>query len=465
MDFKLLGYSDEKIAWLLKCKASEVTAYRKGLGIRRTYKLVDTCAAEFEAKTPYYYSTFDTENESIRSDKKKVIVLGSGPNRIGQGIEFDYCCVHGLLALKEMDYEAIMVNCNPETVSTDFDVADKLYFEPVYWEHLEEIIELEQPEGVIVQLGGQTALKLAKTLHEKGIKIIGTSYEALDMAEDRGQFSDLLKELDIPYPKYGIATDADEALDLVACGGVGTDDGLSIDGFNFLRTDNCGGILPNPVPDGYVFRLSVPPGQIVRVNIVSCAAFLMNAGGKLCFRKALPSSIVLASTRNNVVSIDGKCWEYFEDTSEAIDTEYNNAVDEEYYTCEDCADASNSCNSCSPALPDSMYATVSGYQGTMVACACRYVINSSALRLDWVSGCTWRKQRYVMDCGQASYTLSWTGSSWQLVISWPGNIVTGPQTDVLTMSSSNPCNPSGIYSAASYVVCGLTQTPRAVVSL
>jgi carbamoyl-phosphate synthase large subunit len=212
MDIKQLGYSDEQIAWLLKCKASDVTAYRKGLGIRRTYKLVDTCAAEFEAKTPYYYSTFDTENESIRSDKKKVIVLGSGPNRIGQGIEFDYCCVHGLLALKEMDYEAIMVNCNPETVSTDFDVADKLYFEPVYWEHLEEIIELEQPEGVIVQLGGQTALKLAKTLHEKGIKIIGTSYEALDMAEDRGQFSDLLKELEIPYPKYGIATDADEAL-------------------------------------------------------------------------------------------------------------------------------------------------------------------------------------------------------------------------------------------------------------
>ncbi len=212
MDIKQLGYSDEQIAWLLKCKASDVTAYRKGLGIRRTYKLVDTCAAEFEAKTPYYYSTFDTENESIRSDRKKVIVLGSGPNRIGQGIEFDYCCVHGLLALKEMDYEAIMVNCNPETVSTDFDVADKLYFEPVYWEHLEEIIELEQPEGVIVQLGGQTALKLAKTLHEKGIKIIGTSYEALDMAEDRGQFSDLLKELEIPYPKYGIATDADEAL-------------------------------------------------------------------------------------------------------------------------------------------------------------------------------------------------------------------------------------------------------------
>ncbi len=153
-------------------------------------------------------------NESIPSQKKKIIVLGSGPNRIGQGIEFDYCCVHGLLAIKECGYESIMINCNPETVSTDFDMADKLYFEPVYWEHLWEIIELEKPEGVIVQLGGQTALKLAKRLHENGIKIIGTSFDSMDIAEDRGRFSDLLKELNIPYPEYGTATGAEEAIEV-----------------------------------------------------------------------------------------------------------------------------------------------------------------------------------------------------------------------------------------------------------
>lgn len=211
-ELKEVGYSDAQIAWLLRIKEEEVTKQRKKMGIRRTYKLVDTCAAEFEAKTPYYYSTFDEENESTPSDKKKIIVLGSGPNRIGQGIEFDYCCVHGILAIKEAGYEAIMVNCNPETVSTDFDIADKLYFEPVYWEHLVEIIELEQPDGIIVQLGGQTALKLAEKLHKKGIKIVGTSYNSLDLAEDRGAFSDLLKDLGIPYPKYGVANDADEAL-------------------------------------------------------------------------------------------------------------------------------------------------------------------------------------------------------------------------------------------------------------
>jgi carbamoyl-phosphate synthase large subunit len=155
-------------------------------------------------------------NESVRSEKKKIIVLGSGPNRIGQGIEFDYCCVHGLLAIKECGYEAIMVNCNPETVSTDFDVADKLYFEPVFWEHLWEIIELEQPEGVIVQLGGQTALKLAKKLHERGIRIIGSSFDSMDIAEDRGRFSDLLKELGIPYPKYGTAFSTDDAIEVAA---------------------------------------------------------------------------------------------------------------------------------------------------------------------------------------------------------------------------------------------------------
>jgi len=212
LDFKKNGYSDGQIAWLLRIKEEEVTLYRKNLGIKRVYKLVDTCAAEFEAQTPYYYSTFDSENESIPSDRKKIIVLGSGPNRIGQGIEFDYCCVHGLLAIKEAGYEAIMINCNPETVSTDFDMADKLYFEPVYWEHIEEIIDLEQPEGVIVQLGGQTALKLAENFQRKGIKIFGTSYENMDLAEDRGRFSDLLKDLEIPYPQYGVAKDADEAL-------------------------------------------------------------------------------------------------------------------------------------------------------------------------------------------------------------------------------------------------------------
>ena len=153
-------------------------------------------------------------NESIPSTRKKIIVLGSGPNRIGQGIEFDYCCVHGLLAIKECGYEAIMVNCNPETVSTDFDMADKLYFEPVNWEHLWEIIELEQPYGVIVQLGGQTALKLAKRLHERGVRIIGSSFDSMDIAEDRGRFSDLLKELDIPYPKYGTAYTTDDAMEV-----------------------------------------------------------------------------------------------------------------------------------------------------------------------------------------------------------------------------------------------------------
>ncbi|MEZ5053930.1 MAG: carbamoyl-phosphate synthase large subunit [Chitinophagales bacterium] len=210
---KKKGYSDEQLGFLLgRISPDAVYEKRKALGVKRVYKMVDTCAAEFEAKTPYYYSAFDEENESKRSDKKKIIVLGAGPNRIGQGIEFDYCCVHGLLAIKEVGYEAIMINCNPETVSTDFDIADKLYFEPVYWEHLWELIEHEQPEGVIVQLGGQTALKLSKKLNERGIKIIGSSFESMDLAEDRGRFSDLLKELEIPYPDYGTATDADEAL-------------------------------------------------------------------------------------------------------------------------------------------------------------------------------------------------------------------------------------------------------------
>ena len=208
------GYADRQIAHLLDCLESEVNKKRRTLGIQRVYKLVDTCAAEFDAKTPYYYSTFASENESVVSDKKKVIILGSGPNRIGQGIEFDYSCVHGVLATKQCGYETIMINCNPETVSTDFDIADKLYFEPVFWEHIYDIIEHEKPIGVIVQLGGQTALKLAAKLFKYGIKILGTSYEALDLAEDRGSFSALLKELNIPYPNFGVATNADEALEV-----------------------------------------------------------------------------------------------------------------------------------------------------------------------------------------------------------------------------------------------------------
>lgn len=214
VELKEKGFSDAQIAWVLGNNTSEDEVYerRKAMGIRRVYKIVDTCAAEFPSPTNYFYSTFDGENESIATDRKKIIVLGSGPNRIGQGIEFDYSCVHGLLAAKECGYEAIMINCNPETVSTDFDMADKLYFEPVFWEHIWEIIELEKPEGVIVQLGGQTALKLSKRLHEKGIKIIGTSYADMDLAEDRGLFSDLLKELEIPYPMYGVAETAEEAI-------------------------------------------------------------------------------------------------------------------------------------------------------------------------------------------------------------------------------------------------------------
>jgi carbamoyl-phosphate synthase large subunit len=210
------GFSDEQIARVLpNATEDEVYARRKAEGITRVYKMVDTCSAEFEAKTPYFYSTFEAGvNESKVSDKKKIIVLGSGPNRIGQGIEFDYCCVHGLLAIKEAGYEAIMINCNPETVSTDFDIADKLYFEPVFWEHLWEIIELEKPEGVIVQLGGQTALKLAERLNAKGIRIIGTSFDSMDIAEDRGRFSDLLKNLNIPYPQYGTAYTVDEAIEV-----------------------------------------------------------------------------------------------------------------------------------------------------------------------------------------------------------------------------------------------------------
>ena len=211
---KQKGYADRQIAHLVKCLESEVYSKRTDLKINRVFKLVDTCAAEFEAKTPYYYSTFEDENESVRSDKKKIVILGSGPNRIGQGIEFDYSCVHGVLAAKEMGYETIMINCNPETVSTDFSTADKLYFEPVFWEHIYDIILHEKPEGVIVQLGGQTALKLAEKLERYGIKIIGTDFKSLDLAEDRGSFSNLLKDNNIPYPKFGVIKDAEEGIEL-----------------------------------------------------------------------------------------------------------------------------------------------------------------------------------------------------------------------------------------------------------
>ena len=225
LEAKQKGFADRQIAHMLDCLESQVYQLREELQINRVYKLVDTCAAEFVAQTPYYYSTFEesvqdssgrtyTANDSVSSDRKKIIVLGSGPNRIGQGIEFDYCCVHGVLAAAECGYETIMINCNPETVSTDFDTADKLYFEPVFWEHIYDIIKHEKPEGVIVQLGGQTALKLAEKLDRYGVKIIGTSYQALDLAEDRGSFSSLLAENNIPYPKFGVAETAQQAIEL-----------------------------------------------------------------------------------------------------------------------------------------------------------------------------------------------------------------------------------------------------------
>ncbi len=225
LEAKQKGYGDRQIAHMLKCLESEVYNKRDEMNIQRVYKLVDTCAAEFKAETPYYYSTFENEmqveneapyaeNDSIVTDRKKIVVLGSGPNRIGQGIEFDYCCVHGVLAASECGYETIMINCNPETVSTDFDVADKLYFEPVFWEHIYDIIRHEKPEGVIVQLGGQTALKLAEKLDRYGIKIMGTSFQSLDLAEDRGSFSNILKENNIPYPEFGTAETTEEALAL-----------------------------------------------------------------------------------------------------------------------------------------------------------------------------------------------------------------------------------------------------------
>ena len=213
------GFSDRQLAYLVQDEVTEddVRSYRLGLGLKPTFRVVDTCAGEFEAETPYFYSTYDGSgsagtDESVVSDREKVLILGSGPNRIGQGIEFDYSCVHGVLAAREMGYETIMVNCNPETVSTDFDVADKLYFEPVFWERVLDVIEHERPEGVIVQLGGQTALKLADGFDRNGIRIFGTPYAKMDLAEDRGKFTEVLKELEIPFPPFGMARTPDEAV-------------------------------------------------------------------------------------------------------------------------------------------------------------------------------------------------------------------------------------------------------------
>ncbi len=218
-ELKQAGFSDTQIAWLLSRSGEEtdekqVRSKRLKMDLKPVFKLVDTCAAEFPAETPYFYSAYDGENESDVSDKKKVLILGSGPNRIGQGIEFDYSCVHAVFAAQEMGYEAIMVNCNPETVSTDFDIADKLYFEPVYWERVLDIIEHEKPEGVILQVGGQTALKLGKRFIEEGIKIYGTDFEMIDFAEDRGSFSRFLKKLGIPFPEYGTARNAEDAVEI-----------------------------------------------------------------------------------------------------------------------------------------------------------------------------------------------------------------------------------------------------------
>ncbi len=213
-EIKRNGFSDEQLAYLVPedVDDEEVREYRKELDVTPVYQVVDTCAGEFPAETPYYYSSYETVNESTVTDKDKVLILGSGPNRIGQGIEFDYSCVHGVKAAREMGYEALMLNCNPETVSTDFDVADKLYFEPVYWERVMDVIDLEQPEGVILQLGGQTAIKLGERFEEHGINIFGTPFEVMDFVEDRGKFTEVLRKLEIPFPPYGVAHSVDEAV-------------------------------------------------------------------------------------------------------------------------------------------------------------------------------------------------------------------------------------------------------------
>ncbi len=206
------GFSDKQIAHIFGVREEDVTSERKRLGFVPVFKTVDTCAAEFAAETPYHYSTYEQENESKRSDRKKIVILGGGPNRIGQGIEFDYCCVHAAQALSEEGFETIMINCNPETVSTDYDTCDKLYFEPLTFEDVMHILDFEKPYGVIVTFGGQTPLKLANQLHAAGVNILGTSPDSIDTAEDRKRFGALIDTLGIPCPPYGTATTEDEAV-------------------------------------------------------------------------------------------------------------------------------------------------------------------------------------------------------------------------------------------------------------
>jgi carbamoyl-phosphate synthase large subunit len=208
---KQFGFSDAQLAHLLGCGEADIARLRADWNIRSSFKTVDTCAAEFEAYTPYYYSSYDPENESTATDRRRIVILGGGPNRIGQGIEFDYCCVHGVFAAREEGYETVMINCNPETVSTDYDVADKLYFEPLTYEDVMRVLEIEQPEGVIVSFGGQTPLKLARRLAEAGVRILGTPYDGIDLAEDRERFNAVLAELGIKQPPAGNARSADDA--------------------------------------------------------------------------------------------------------------------------------------------------------------------------------------------------------------------------------------------------------------
>jgi carbamoyl-phosphate synthase large subunit len=208
---KELGFSDLQLAHIFGVSQTDIRHLREHYGIKAVYKTIDTCAAEFDAQTPYYYSSYEEENESKPTKKKKIVILGGGPNRIGQGIEFDYCCVQAVFALKEAGYETIMINCNPETVSTDYDIADKLYFEPLTFEDTMNIIEHEKPEGIIVSFGGQTPLRLSTQLANAGVKILGTSSKGIDIAEDREKFGKLLDELKIPHPAYGVATTYGEA--------------------------------------------------------------------------------------------------------------------------------------------------------------------------------------------------------------------------------------------------------------
>ena len=214
--FKEAALSDRRLAYLTERSEDEVRAYRKRLGIVPVYKRVDTCGAEFESHTPYLYSTYEEEDESQPTNRRKIMILGSGPNRIGQGIEFDYCCCHASFALHEAGFETIMVNCNPETVSTDYDTSDRLYFEPLTFEDVMNIVDVEKPEGVIVQFGGQTPLNLAMRLHHAGVRVIGTSPDSIDLAEDRKRFGALLQELGIPQPENGMAASVDEAREIAA---------------------------------------------------------------------------------------------------------------------------------------------------------------------------------------------------------------------------------------------------------